>query len=242
MSCDSSAKEPDAETLSAIKRILDEPFDDAIAKKLQAATQAKPVVQQDFHTRPLENIEAHFKGPKYTTVPQIEAPLQDTYQTPPQEDPKPSKVDTSSERAGEPDLSALKPAASFNLEKYLTLRTGLLGAVAILIIAAPAYFVLLVLTFLFAGISVFLILGADRIWGLVEAHLNRLSQSDPEREQELRAKLDKWANRWDSILDRFPEGTVDGLYMPDFSINPAESEPVHDAILADRLKRMHGQV
>lgn len=45
--------------------------------------------------------------------------------------------------------------------------------------------------------------------------------------------------KWDAVLDRFPEGTVDGLYLPDFG-EMAEAEARHDAALDRRFDRLRG--
>ena len=43
--------------------------------------------------------------------------------------------------------------------------------------------------------------------------------------------------KWDAVLDRFPEGTVDGLYLPDFG-EMAAAEARHDAALDRRFDRL----
>ncbi len=242
MSHDPSVKEPDAATLRAIKRILDEPFDDAIARKLQEATRTQPV-EEDFITKPVENIEGHRKGPKFTTVPQIDDPVEEysaAFDDILMEEEEPAAFQPKAEPEPNLDPEPAKPRAPFKPENLLNLRTALIGAALIMLITAPAYFVLVALSLMLFAILVFMALGGDRIWGMVEAHLNRVSANDPERGHALRAKLDRWANRWDSVLDRFPEGSVDGLYMPDFSVS-TQSGPCYDSIMAERIKRMQGE-
>ena len=40
--------------------------------------------------------------------------------------------------------------------------------------------------------------------------------------------------KWDAVLDRFPEGTVDGLYLPDFG-EMAAAETRYDEALDRRF-------
>lgn len=83
----------------------------------------------------------------------------------------------------------------------------------------------------------FLTLGADRIWTAVSNRLARIEATDKLRAETLRAKLDVLAYRWDSVLDLFPDGMVDGLYMPDFqTLRMTEVE--HQEVVAERLHRM----
>ena len=49
--------------------------------------------------------------------------------------------------------------------------------------------------------------------------------------------LDDFAMCWDAILDRFPEGTVDALYMPDFG-ELAAADVRHDAVMERRLESL----
>ena len=52
----------------------------------------------------------------------------------------------------------------------------------------------------------------------------------PQRANRFARRVDKVAVLWDGVLDRFPEGMVDGLYLPDFqSILAAEER--HDAVV-----------
>jgi len=44
---------------------------------------------------------------------------------------------------------------------------------------------------------------------------------------------------WDGILDRFPEGTVDGLYLPDFG-ELAAADDRHTEAMDRRLSGLHG--
>lgn len=86
-------------------------------------------------------------------------------------------------------------------------------------------------------IGVFLIAGYDGFWqGVVKA--NRwYAKRRPSRAAALHERLDRFAVRWDSILDRFPEGTVDGFYLPDFA-ELASADLRHDEAVERRLAGM----
>jgi hypothetical protein len=45
------------------------------------------------------------------------------------------------------------------------------------------------------------------------------------------------ADRWDRFLDRFPQGSVDSLYMPDFQAI-SHDEARDEARLKQRLERL----
>ncbi|MBD3664412.1 hypothetical protein [Sulfitobacter aestuariivivens] len=88
------------------------------------------------------------------------------------------------------------------------------------------------LAFIFVGIL--LILGYDGFWRRTMAIARWHARRSPSRSAELHRRLDNFAMRFDAFLDRFPEGSVDGLYLPDFG-DIAEAEARHDAALDRRL-------
>lgn len=59
----------------------------------------------------------------------------------------------------------------------------------------------------------------------------------PNRAAELHRKLDAFAMKWDAVLDRFPEGSVDGLYLPDFG-ELATADARHDEALDRRFANL----
>ena len=59
----------------------------------------------------------------------------------------------------------------------------------------------------------------------------------PSRSVELHRKLDNFAMKFDAFLDRFPEGTVDGLYLPDLG-DLAEADQRHDEALDRRFETL----
>lgn len=91
--------------------------------------------------------------------------------------------------------------------------------------------------FTFVMVGVFLILGYDGFWLRAMAAARWYARRRPARAARLHAKLDRFAMRWDAVLDRFPEGTVDGLYLPDFG-QMAQAEVRHDAALDRRFEKL----
>ena len=107
----------------------------------------------------------------------------------------------------------------------------------LLIVVRPHWFVFGVVLAVVVVVAAFLLLGEDRIWAAVLRRLHRIETKAPERAAELRARLDRFAYRWDSVLDYFPDGMVDGLYMPDFQ-TLEQAEDRHATAMSERLARM----
>jgi hypothetical protein len=103
---------------------------------------------------------------------------------------------------------------------------------------ATVFFLVVLTVFLTVGLFVFV--GADKLWDSVARFAKSYADKHPERKDAIYDKLDDIAVMWDNLLDRFPEGTVDGLYMPDFS-NIEELERQHDAKVTDRLNQLQSQ-
>lgn len=109
-----------------------------------------------------------------------------------------------------------------------------IGAFALLVLLRP--WLVFGLAFLLAIIlvGVFLIVGYDGFWKGVMKAGRWYAKRRPERAAVLNTRLDRFAMRWDAILDRFPEGSVDGLYLPDFG-ELAVAEQRHDEAVERRL-------
>jgi len=118
-----------------------------------------------------------------------------------------------------------------------TTRHLALVSMALLVILRPHWFVLGLVLGLMLTVAFVMILGTDRIWRGVLTWLTRVEAHDPARAADLRARLDRFACRWDAVLDIFPDGMVDGLYMPDLQAMQ-HAEAAHAAVVADRLNRM----
>lgn len=91
----------------------------------------------------------------------------------------------------------------------------------------------------FLGMALlFVVAGPTRVWKAVGWTVNSYGKFNKPHADAILDWLDDVAVRWDAVLDRFPDGLVDGLYMPDFA-NLEELSAAHDAVLEDRLKRLH---
>ena len=118
-----------------------------------------------------------------------------------------------------------------------TLRHLALASLALLVVLRPHWFVVTGALVVALIVGAFMLFGSDRIWRMVLAHLARVEARNPDRAAVLRTRLDRFACRWDAILDFFPDGMVDGLYMPDLQAMQ-DGEAAHTEAMAARLERM----
>ncbi|MBY5933804.1 hypothetical protein KUV51_12410 [Tateyamaria omphalii] len=118
-----------------------------------------------------------------------------------------------------------------------TTRHVALALSALLIVLRPHWFVIGAVLGLVIVAGAFLMLGSDRIWRGILAWLDRVETRDSARAAELRGKLDRFACLWDGVLDIFPDGMVDSLYMPDFQAMQ-QADIDHERVVNDRLDRM----
>ncbi|MEM8577846.1 MAG: hypothetical protein AAGF60_08345 [Pseudomonadota bacterium] len=107
----------------------------------------------------------------------------------------------------------------------------------LLLLLRPHWVLLAVLLIAFSILGVFALAGADRTWGWAVSGLRLYLRRYPDRGPRTLARLDRFAERWDRILDRFPDGSVDGLYLPDLQALMRADE-AHDSAVAARLDRM----
>lgn len=114
-----------------------------------------------------------------------------------------------------------------------------LAVFALLVLTRPWLVLGLTFLLLLIVVGVFLIAGYDGFWqGAIK--LGRWYASRrPKRAAILHARLDSFAVKWDAVLDRFPEGTVDGLYLPDFG-EIATADTRHAQAMERRLNGLHG--
>ena len=68
----------------------------------------------------------------------------------------------------------------------------------------------------FVALGLTLVLGTDGFWYRVMRLSQRYAKKNPRGAVRLRRRFNAVATRWDRVLDKFPEGKVDGLYLPDF--------------------------
>ncbi|KKK78222.1 hypothetical protein LCGC14_2845720 [marine sediment metagenome] len=109
-----------------------------------------------------------------------------------------------------------------------------LAVLALLVVLRPWLVLGLILLMVFITLGVFLALGYDGFWQRAMALGRWYAGRRPERAARIHARLDAFAMRWDAVLDRFPEGTVDGLYLPDFG-EMAAADLRHDEALDRRF-------
>lgn len=112
-----------------------------------------------------------------------------------------------------------------------------LASLALLVFFRPWLVVGLMFIGVIIFVGVFLILGYDGFWRRAMSLARWYARRRPERAAVLHRKLDTFAMRWDAILDRFPEGSVDGLYLPDFG-DLATADARHEDALNRRFDNM----
>lgn len=114
---------------------------------------------------------------------------------------------------------------------------GALVAFVLLVLLRPWLVIGLMFVTAFIFVGILLMMGFDGFWQGVVKAVRAYSKRFPARGARLQGRLDAFAMKWDAVLDRFPAGTVDGLYLPDFA-HLAEAEDRHDEALARRLDRL----
>jgi hypothetical protein len=115
-----------------------------------------------------------------------------------------------------------------------TRRHIVLALLALTVLLWPWLVLAAVLLLVMLLTGAFLILGYDGFWRRAIGVAKWYARRRPAHADRLHRKVDRFAMKWDAVLDQFPEGTVDGLYLPDFGVW-AEAEARHDAALARRL-------
>lgn len=121
-----------------------------------------------------------------------------------------------------------------------TLRHVALAALVLLVVLRPWLLVTVVLLPALIVAGIFLSVGHDRFWAGVLRLYNRFHARNPEKAERLRRRADGIALRWDAFLDRFPEGTVDALYLPDLN-SLQDQEERHRQALAERFDKLQDE-
>lgn len=121
-----------------------------------------------------------------------------------------------------------------------TRRHIVFGGIVLLALLRPWLLVALMLLPIIIVTGLYLAFGYDRFWSGVLRLYQRYEARAPEKAQRLLRRMDAFALRWDTILDRFPEGLVDGLYLPDLN-SLLETEARHSAAVDERLARMRDE-
>ena len=88
--------------------------------------------------------------------------------------------------------------------------------------------------------GIFLFVGYDRFWSGVLRLFRWYHARRPAKAERLRRRADGLALRWDAFLDRFPEGSVDALYLPDLN-SLQEREDRHKKALAERFDKLQDE-
>ncbi len=211
------------ETMSLIRDMITEhpPTPASPRQATRAASQPDPVaaVQDDIATSP--RASARIRPIEHVMAEPDAAPLPA---------PAPSLVRT------------LIGTAIAHIKGFRPTRRQIIAAALILVVLIwPAWVIFFAVLNLIVVLGVFLCFGGDRVWGGVVRALSWYIQRAPERGTRLTARIDRFADRWDGILDRFPDGWVDGLYLPDVRAL-LEADKLHDDALNARFDRMsqHG--
>ena len=116
-----------------------------------------------------------------------------------------------------------------------TTKHVVFGCLALLVFFRPWLMFGILFLSVFVMVGIFLILGYDGFWHRAMGVARWYAQRRPKQSVEMHGKLDRFAMKWDAVLDRFPEGSVDGLYLPDFG-GLAEADARHDAALDRRFE------
>jgi hypothetical protein len=213
----------------------------AAIRNLLADQEPAPSAPAATLTAPARKITAAAHQPAPT--PQPEAPTQ----------PRAARHQLPPIAAVEEDMAPSRPARAGFVSKHLARLTApavarvrgyrptpkhvILMALGLLVFFRPWLVVGIVLLSLMIFTGVFLILGYDGFWKRGMAIARWYARRSPDRAAAMQVRLDRFAMQWDAVLDRFPEGTVDGLYLPDFQELEA-AEARHEAALERRLKDM----
>lgn len=108
-------------------------------------------------------------------------------------------------------------------------RLILLTGFAVLVVQYPYWVLGAVAAWFMLAIGAFLTIGADRVWTALEWLVHGYARMRPSAAVGTYAWLDSVAFRWDAVLDCFPDGMVDSLYMPDFGhASPIHTDPAGD--------------
>lgn len=216
------AEELDPQSLAAIKALLVEEVPDDPAVIAAAAT------------------EAYRKAPASETERRAAQAFPDLAESAPAQPSKksrfkrakPARAATKPQRVGSGRMDALKA----QITGYRpTPRHILLASAALLIVFRPWLVVgLMVLALMLLGL-IFLVLGYDGFWLRAMGAARWYANRNPDRAEELNRKFDTFAMKWDAFLDRFPEGTVDGLYLPDLG-DMAQRDARHAEVLDRRMQ------
>ncbi|WP_298858299.1 hypothetical protein [uncultured Sulfitobacter sp.] len=143
--------------------------------------------------------------------------------------------------AGKPQRAGQGEGLMYHVRAYRPTPAHIAFAlIALLVLMRPWLVFGLLFIFVLVLVGVFLIAGYDGFWqGIIKAS-RWYAKRRPSRAAILHDRMDRFAVRWDAVLDRFPEGTVDGLYLPDFA-ELATADARHEEALERRLAGLQGK-
>ncbi len=237
---DTSEQELDANSLDAIRSILTEEVAPAPQRKSRRARPVEAELPREVAPR----------RSKAEQLPQLEDSADDYPQ-------KPAKRRFSLRRTPKPAAAKIEPPRKQRAAPRDTEQAGqgLVGrikgfrpkpahialvALAVIVVLRPwlVFGLLFLLVIILTG--AFMIAGYDGFWQGAMKSGRWYARRRPARAAILHARLDRFAMRWDAVLDRFPEGTVDGLYLPDFG-EMASAEGRHSEAMDRRLAGMQSK-
>lgn len=138
----------------------------------------------------------------------------------------------------------LKPQGRFSaaIERFKHGEFSMLPLVLVAAVWAAIYAPFIVLGVLVLTLAIsavfFVILGYDGFWSMMMSVAGKYIRRRPSQSGVWRQRINRLTDRTDAILDRFPEGSVDALYLPDFS-QYAKDEKRHEDVVARRLAGLH---
>ena len=215
---DSGVQELDAESLAAIRDLIAtepdvfaQPVAERVAENNRNPQPAPaPAPKAAFPQQAVRTPEAHRQAGAPPDAPRL-------------------RMDTPSRAAGRTDALKRKITGYRPTPRHL-----IWASVGLLVLLRPWLVLGFILLGLVMTIALFLILGYDGFWSRAMKAARWYANRRPHRAAELHRKLDGFAVKWDAVLDRFPEGTVDGLYLPDFG-ELATADKRHDEAMERRL-------
>lgn len=218
-------------TMAAIRSIL---HDEA---PLQAAVEPN----SDPLTKPKAALAASLRAvqkaaPKDTSKVEISSKLEAKTSEPTAAEVEADGAVQESSQGSRLSFKGERSNVSFIPKRKHAIMAGVLG----IAFFRPSWIIFGLILFAVFVLAVFAVCGADRVWGFVIRLLERVAGRSPERAQGFVKRLDAFAMRWDGVLDRFPEGMVDGLYLPDFQ-SIIEAGDRHSAAINARLDQLRAE-
>lgn len=201
------------ETLETIRQVLTEEAEE---------TRRRNEIAKAFVDRTIAVVDKPRR--RSTDLPKLQAPIE----------PEASATLTKRGKLGRALTAPVRALLAFRP----TTRHLAIVSVLLLFVVRPNWFVIGGAVLITLILGLFICVGARRIWGGLLNAVALIEQSDMARGARLRHSLDRFACRWDRVLDMLPDGMADDLYMPDFQQRPGEVEARHAQAVEERFERM----